>query len=54
MRTLFLLALAAFAFSGCSTTSQDASTGGVSTIPWNRPEKWEGQGPFGGMMGGGY
>jgi len=22
----------------------------VSTIPWNRPEKWEGQGPMGGMM----
>ena len=24
----------------------------VSTIPWNRPEKWEGQGPMGGMMQG--
>ena len=24
----------------------------VSTIPWNRPEKWEGQGPMGGMMPG--
>lgn len=23
----------------------------VSSIPWNRPEKWEGQGPMGGMMG---
>lgn len=22
----------------------------VSTIPWNRPEKWEGQGPLGGML----
>jgi len=21
----------------------------VSTIPWNRPEKWEGQGPMGGF-----
>ena len=21
----------------------------VSTIPWNRPEKWEGQGPLGGF-----
>jgi hypothetical protein len=21
----------------------------VSTIPWNRPEKWEGQGPLGGI-----
>jgi hypothetical protein len=23
----------------------------VSTIPWNRPESWEGQGPLGSMMG---
>ena len=22
----------------------------VSTLPWNQPEKWEGQGPMGGMM----
>ena len=27
----------------------------VSAIPWNRPEKWEGQGPMGGFtpQGGG-
>ena len=25
----------------------------VSNIPWNRPEKWEGQGPLGGFNPGG-
>lgn len=33
----------------CSTT-QPEDPNSVSSIPWNRPEKWEGQGPLGGMM----
>ena len=48
MRGLFLLiALAATALlgSGCATTDEQ----NVSSIPWNRPEKWEGQGPLGGF-----
>lgn len=34
--------------SACAGTEpQDPNR--VSTIPWNRPEKWEGQGPLGGF-----
>ena len=29
--------------------SQPQDPNRVSTIPWNRPEKWEGQGPLGGF-----
>jgi len=50
-RTIFLFALiitAAF-IGGCASTEQD-DPNRVSTIPWNRPESWESQGPFGGMM----
>ena len=39
---------------GCATTKDED----VSTIPWNRPQSWEGQGSLGGMHppggGGGY
>jgi hypothetical protein len=45
---LLLLASSLFAFAGCSTPDPDR----VSSIPWNRPEKWEGQGPLGGMTPG--
>jgi hypothetical protein len=34
------------------TNKQASDPNQVSTIPWNRPEKWEGQGPMGGMMPG--
>ena len=45
---LLLLAIAASLLQGCaSTESEDPDR--VSTIPWNRPEKWEGQGPLGGF-----
>lgn len=48
-----LLALVALAvactLTGCaSTESKDSDR--VSSIPWNRPERWEGAGPLGGMM----
>ncbi|EDY20497.1 hypothetical protein CfE428DRAFT_1694 [Chthoniobacter flavus Ellin428] len=37
----------------CADDNKQASDPNqVSTIPWNRPEKWEGQGPMGGMMPG--
>jgi hypothetical protein len=32
---------------GCATTSKDED---VSTMPWNRPQSWEGQGALGGMQ----
>jgi hypothetical protein len=35
--------------SGCAS-SQSSNDDSVSTIPWNRPAQWEGQGPMGGMM----
>jgi hypothetical protein len=31
---------------GCATTNNDEN---VSSIPWNRPQSWEGQGALGGM-----
>jgi hypothetical protein len=41
---------------GCASTDQKKDPDNVTSIPWNRPERWEGRGPFGGMMpgGGGY
>ncbi len=37
---------------GCATDRpKDASQNHVSTIPWNRPEKWENQSGIGGMLG---
>ena len=38
-----------FGLSGCASP-QSANDDSVSTIPWNRPAQWEGQGPMGGMM----
>jgi len=50
-----LLALALVAvLSGCETTTpppSEASQRGLSTIPWNRPAKWEGGGMLGSQMG---
>jgi hypothetical protein len=49
-RILASLALVALSFilSACaSNEAEDPNR--VSTIPWNRPEKWEGQGPLGSM-----
>lgn len=49
-----LLAIAAAVFlSSCQgDNAQPQDPNHVSTIPWNRPETWEGQGPMGGMMEG--
>lgn len=51
--SLLACALAALA-SGCATTppADDASTRGLSTIPWNRPAKWEGGGALGSQLSG--
>jgi hypothetical protein len=46
----FLLAAAALVFLPSCASDQPEDPNRVSTIPWNRPEKWEGQGPMGGMM----
>jgi hypothetical protein len=52
-RTLcaWLLFVVAALFSSCADTgSKERSEDRVSTIPWNRPEKWEGAGALGGFM----
>ncbi|MDZ4815772.1 MAG: hypothetical protein SGI71_05850 [Verrucomicrobiota bacterium] len=48
-RRLFLLALGLFSviFSGCESAPERQRE--VTTIPWNRPQKWEGTGSLGGM-----
>ncbi len=55
MLTRFLfLALAAAGLTACETTApppSEASQRGLSTIPWNRPAKWEGGGALGSQMG---
>jgi len=48
---VFLAACMVAGLSGCSSTEDQAtSRPGVSTIPWNRPAKWEGGGVLGGQM----
>jgi hypothetical protein len=46
--TALLLTAAALFFSGCAS-DQPEDPNRVSTTPWNRPERWEGQGPLGGF-----
>jgi hypothetical protein len=41
----FFLGIIAFFSIGCATTDEN----NVSTIPWNRPQNWEGGGAMGGM-----
>lgn len=49
-RLILLLALGGMLiFLPACTTTQPEDPNRVSTIPWNRPEKWEGQGPLGGF-----
>lgn len=48
---IIFVALAA-AMAGCTTTHTASQEENVSSIPWNRPQSWEGQGAFGGMMPG--
>jgi hypothetical protein len=48
----FLLAAAAVALMASCTSDKPDDPNRVSNIPWNRPEKWEGQGPLGGFTPG--
>ena len=45
-----LLVILAAAISGCASTDKPKDEERVSSIPWAKPESWQGQGPFGGMM----
>ena len=50
VRTILLMALmagAALLAAGCATPKE----GEVSSIPWDRPQQWEGGGALGGMGG---
>jgi hypothetical protein len=44
-----LFSESAAALSGCQTNDTTSRTG-VSSIPWNRPAKWEGGGVFGSQL----
>jgi hypothetical protein len=52
MRPVFRIILIAIAMglASCATTNDPSSEDSVSSIPWNRPQSWEGQGPLGGML----
>ena len=41
-----LLAAAGLLVNGCATPDSNS----VSTIPWNRPQSWEGNGALGSMI----
>ena len=47
-----LLALIAVAIAGCASTDKTKPEDRVSSIPWAKPESWEGQGAFGSMLQG--
>jgi len=48
---LLLLVTTSVFISGCASDApKPEDPNRVSNIPWNRPEKWESQGPMGGMM----
>lgn len=47
-----LLLVLAFAAGGCATDEKTEAEHAGSTLPWNRPAKWEGPGVMGSMMQG--
>jgi len=52
LRFFALVLLSCLSLTGCeSTPKSEASQRGLSTIPWNRPAKWEGGGVLGSQMG---
>jgi hypothetical protein len=55
-RWLALLALAAFALGMAACSSNETATGHPqeSSIPWNRPQQWEGPGVYGSAMNQGH
>jgi hypothetical protein len=48
----FLLAIGVLGLAGCASTDKPKQDEQVSSIPWAKPESWEGQGAFGGMLQG--
>lgn len=54
MRLVFRLLLIGIAvgLAGCASTDKPKQDDRVSSIPWAKPESWEGQGAFGGVLQG--
>ena len=50
LRILLVILVAGIA--GCASTDKRKDDERVSSIPWAKPETWQGQGGFGGMMQG--
>ena len=48
---LLILVLAA-GIAGCASTEKRKDDDRVSNIPWAKPESWQGQGQFGGILQG--
>ncbi len=52
LRISLLLLVLALTAGGCAADGQTDANHAGSTIPWNRPAKWEGPGVMGSMMQG--
>lgn len=53
IRVMLLVLSVVFLGACASTESKDTTKEGrqkYSTVPWNRPQNWEGKGVLGGMM----
>jgi hypothetical protein len=56
MKSLFLTALLGFSalsLTSCASKEEDptkADREKISTVPWSKPERWEGKGALGGMV----
>ena len=51
LRLLMLVFCASLLVGGCTSDTQKATDlKPISTLPQNRPERWEGQGMMGGML----
>ena len=49
MRLLLFTLLVCLSLCQCAS-NQPKDREEISTLPWNRPQRWEGQGALGGMM----
>jgi hypothetical protein len=49
---LLMIAVCSGGLTGCASSESTGASGGrqVSSIPWNRPAKWEGGGVLGSQM----
>lgn len=50
--SLFLIAAAALSMVGCALDSEISPAHAEGSLPWNRPQSWEGAGAMGAAMQG--